>query len=127
MALSPGSLDIVLKTDPLSGTSTLMLVAGLNDLTPPTAVGFLRTQTIEVSGNTYYNGEIYITGTNVTSPTPVPEPNSLILLGIGVTAIMGLEVRKRRPEAKRSTYAPTRSLAKQPCSAALTLATLRLA
>jgi hypothetical protein len=34
MALSPGSLDIVLKTDPLSGTSTLMLVAGLNDLTP---------------------------------------------------------------------------------------------
>ena len=99
MALSPGSLDIVLN--PVSGASTLVLVAGLNDLTPPPAIGIPRTQTIEVSGNAYYDGEIYITGTNVSSATPAPEPNSLILLGIGVTAIMGLELRKRRQETKR--------------------------
>ena len=62
MALSPGSLDIVLKADPVSRTSTVVLVAGLNDLTPLPAIGIPRTQTIEVSGNAYYNGEIHIMG-----------------------------------------------------------------
>jgi hypothetical protein len=98
----------------ITGTTTIHGFAGVNEsvvngilLAPDRGVAFspgLVNGEVIAGGNTIH----FVSGASVNQPPPpmVPEPASLLLLGLGIPALAGYAYRARRPRATPPSELP---------------------